>query len=227
MVQTLVHVYPTELAVIRGTADADAGVSTQIAASQHFHDQLLRRHYADTSGNRYERKPPDNHDRAGENKMITVDLLVPSAGPQRTVIIGGRGFDPGPGLGLALATTPLHVDVSVRMLDGGQCLEFTILVPDVEAAVALKALAWQSRRADKDLIDLASLFEIVNEHRTALSLWAMDRRPLIGVRLDTARALARLLAMLDKGRVDRSLLLNQPPSRLATLIRKHVNITSA
>ncbi|MFE1591853.1 hypothetical protein [Nocardia sp. NPDC058705] len=226
MVQTLVHVYPTELAVVRGTADADAGVSTQIAASRHFHDQLLCRAYSDTSGNRYERKPPDSHDRAGENTMITVDLLVPSSGPQRTVIIGGRGFDPGPGLGLALATAPLRVDVTVRMLDGGQCLEFAILVPDVEVAVALKALAWQSRRADKDLMDLASLFEIVNEHRAGLSQWALDRAPLIGVRLDAARALGLLLVMLDKGRVNRSLLLNQPPSRLATLIRKHVQITS-
>lgn len=227
MVQTLIHVYPTELAVIRGTADADAGVSTQIAASQHFHDQLLRLAYADTSGNRYERKPPDSHERPGENHMITVDLLVPSFGAQRTVTIGGRGFDPGPGLGLALLATPLQVDVAVRMLDGGQSLEFTILVPDVEAAVALKALAWQSRRADKDLVDIASLFEIVNEHRASLPLWALDRSPLIGVRLDTARALARLLVMLDKGRVNRSLLLNQPPSRLASLIRKHVNIASA
>ncbi|MFD4438381.1 hypothetical protein ACFWPK_01230 [Nocardia sp. NPDC058519] len=113
------------------------------------------------------------------------------------------------------------------MLDRGQSLEFTILVPDVEAAVVLKALAWQSRRADKDLVDIASLFEIVNEHRASLSLWALDRSPLIGVRLDTTRALARLLVMLDRGRVNRSLLLNQPPSRLASLIRKHVNIASA
>ncbi|WP_157101965.1 hypothetical protein [Nocardia caishijiensis] len=216
MVQLLIHLYPTARAQLRGTIDADTGVSTEIAASQHFHDRLLERNYVARSGNNYELE----HDGQGKR---AVDILVPLGAPGTIVEIGGRGFDHGPGLSLALSAPPLHVRAQIRLTDG-QHLEFVVPTPDIEPAVALKALAWRSRRADKDLTDLASLFEIVQEHRTSLGRWRLNQPPLHGIRLDTARALSQLCTTLDRGSIARTVLLGQPPARLATLIRAHVTL---
>lgn len=215
MVQLLTHAYPTPGSRLRGTADADAGVSAEVAGTQHFHDRLRSRHYADESGNRYVREHS-----AG---TLAVDILVPGTAASGTHQIGGRGFDSVPGLRLALAAPAVEVAGKVR-LTNGEYVEFEVQVPDVEAAVVLKALAWQSRCADKDLVDLASMFEIVDQHRDSISRWALHQSPLQGARLDTARALALLLRILDSGKAKREVLLGHPPARLATLIRKHVAI---
>ncbi|MFJ5954818.1 hypothetical protein ACIQC5_02550 [Paenarthrobacter sp. NPDC092416] len=41
MVQLLLHVYPTEAATQRSTADADAGIQRATAAGQALHERLL------------------------------------------------------------------------------------------------------------------------------------------------------------------------------------------
>ncbi|MGI5221878.1 hypothetical protein [Nocardia sp. CA-290969] len=214
MVQMLIHIYPTAIGRLRGTTDADAGVSPQIAASKHFHDRLRDRNYEDECGNRYIREHP--------NGELAVDILVPDTAEPGIRELGGRGFDQVPGLSLALAAPALRIAACVR-LTNGTYLDFHIQVPDVEAAVVLKALAWRSRCADKDLTDLASLFEIVDAHRDDLCGWSMHRTSLMGTRLDAARALGQLLVILDRGKVSRGTLLGLPPARLAALIRKHVS----
>ncbi|GEM31003.1 hypothetical protein NN3_20100 [Nocardia neocaledoniensis NBRC 108232] len=90
MVQLLIHVYPTSAARLRGTTDADTGVSAEIAASQHFHDQLLGRAYTDRTGNNYQR------DYDGKANALAVDILVPVGVPGTTAVLNGRGFDNGP-----------------------------------------------------------------------------------------------------------------------------------
>ncbi|NCL76947.1 hypothetical protein [Rhodococcus sp. YH1] len=47
-------------------------------------------------------------------------------------------------------------------------LKLLQLLPDVEAAVVLKTLAWHSRSAANDIGDLCSLMTIVHEHKPRL-----------------------------------------------------------
>ena len=115
------------------------------AASQDLHNALLERGYKAEAGNRYVRD--DQHGGARE-----VDLLVPNGRVGTPTIINGRGFDAVPGLSFAFASTALLVPAVVHLNNGGD-IQFTSKVPDVEAALILKALAWKSRNADKDAAD--------------------------------------------------------------------------
>lgn len=212
MVQLLIHRYPTPNCQQRGTADADAGVGPQIAASAELHERLRQRDYRDECGNRYVRTHPDG--------TIAIDILVPDGADAGANIIAGRAFDPAPGLRFALAGPALSISANARLTDG-TAVVFDVQVPDVEAAVVLKTLAWGSRRADKDLVDLANLFEIVELHRAVLSRWQPDKAPGTGARLDTARTLAGLVRAIDRGALGRGILPG-PPARLGALIRRHV-----
>ncbi len=89
MVGVLTLAYPDAPRVDRRTADADLGISTQIASSAILHDRLRDADYVATSGNHYER---------GEAQ---IDVLAPSPdGRFRSTVSGRRGIDLSPGLGL-------------------------------------------------------------------------------------------------------------------------------
>ncbi len=217
MVQLLIHAYPTPEATERSTADADAGIKHTTAVGQDLHKHLLAQGYRDTRGNQYVRKD----DQGGE---MTVDLLVPhdSVGKAKTQIINGRGFDAIPGLSFALSQDPLLVAVRVLLLGGGD-LAFTVPVPDVEAALILKALAWRYRSSDKDLMDISALLEIVRRHRESLSCWEFSdsRRGTSRHRKDAARALHQLRDRLDRGLVRAGAAVAKP-ARLAALIKENI-----
>lgn len=66
MVGLLANAYPTPATVIRQTADADAAITTQMAASGRVHDLLTDAGYLATAGNSYEKH--------GQ----IIDLLIPS-----------------------------------------------------------------------------------------------------------------------------------------------------
>ena len=214
MVQLLIHAYPTPNAFERSTVDADAGINRPEAAGQELHRQLLARGYEPESGNHYARTSP-----AGEK--IEVDLLVPGTVPTRTEQIGGRGFDAIPGLDFALNAAAMQVDATVLLFGGGD-LEFSVPVPDAEAALILKALAWKSRFSPKDLVDILSLLEIIHEHKAALSGWGYGdpAKAGRGTRRDAAAALQLIVQQASAGRVKLPAGLN--PARLAALIRAHV-----
>jgi hypothetical protein len=130
-------------------------------------------------------------------------------------------FDAIPGLGFALSAAPLLVGAKVFLKNGGN-LEFTVPIPDIEAALILKALAWRARNSEKDLTDIASLLEIRHLHRSGLTAWgfADERRASRGSRRDARAALHLLKAQLDKGRVPVRAV--RTPARLSALIREHV-----
>lgn len=87
MVQLLIHRYPTPNCQQRGTADADAGVGPQIAASAELHERLRQRDYRDECGNRYVRTHPDG--------TIAIDILVPDgADAGANIIAGARSIRP-------------------------------------------------------------------------------------------------------------------------------------
>lgn len=220
VVQMLIHVYPTPAATERSTADADAGIRKAVATGQTIHRQLLGRGYEAVKGNHYIRTDE-------KGARIKVDLLIPHTGVGRPMTrsteVNGRGFDGIPGLGFALNAMPLLIDVKVLLLGGKEDLTFTVPVPDVEAALILKALAWKSRTSDKDLADISSLMEIVQIHKHSLATWGFEnpRLAAMGQRLDAARALYQLVDLADRGRI-KPLRGLQSPARFAALLREHV-----
>ncbi len=153
---------------------------------------------------------------------MQVDLLIPYGTVGEPEIVNGRGFDAIPGLSFALSAEPVRIDATVLLL-GGKDLRFTVPVPDVEAALVLKALAWNSRAAEKDLTDISSLLEILNLHKAAMPAWgfAQPRLAAQGQRKDAALALHRIVELNKRGRLhpDKS---RATPARIAALIREHI-----
>src|SRR5690625_7218011 len=90
-----------------------------------------------------------------------------------------------------MASEPLVLDVTAVLLDG-RTITYRTRIPDIEAAVVLKAHAWKARRmqSDKDLADLRTLFEIRHAYRELP--WRPAEPDLRGFRQDGARALHAL-----------------------------------
>ena len=150
MASLLLTAFPVAGAIIRRTADADAAISTSIAASGQIHRALTAAGYVAVSGNHYAKGP------------LAIDLLVPSGTTEFVKVEhGGRGFDAAPGLMRAFAMEPILLDVGVMLTDGSRH-EFAVRVPSVEIAVTLKAYATTSRAAPKDLTDLYNLLSVAN-----------------------------------------------------------------
>ncbi|KMV15993.1 hypothetical protein ACT17_22710 [Mycolicibacterium conceptionense] len=199
MVRLLRHVY-ADPGIPRVSADADAGIDVSVASSGAFHEALTRQGYTPDSGNRYVR---------GD---LAVDLLVPASGTSRTKELGGRAFDAAPGLTLALAAAHIEVEVTARM-QAGNTMNFTVPVPDVEAAFVMKVLNRQVRDSDNDLDDITTLIEIVHTDPAYLATpWRMDDPTVVqrGTRGDAAAVVRRL--------IDSPAL----PARTRALLREHV-----
>jgi hypothetical protein len=208
MVSLLLTAFPTPAAVFRRTADADAAVTTEVAASGEIHKILSDAGYDATDGNSYEK-----HGRR-------IDLLVPApANVFKTEIISGRAFDAAPGVRLALATEPIAISATVRMTEG-QDLRFSARVPTVECALVIKALAYSTRLAVKDLADIHNLLQLVEKHGyESIGGWRLASAG-DGARSDAQRALHEIADRLARSR--RQSGLNFGPEVLVALIRKHV-----
>lgn len=184
MVQLLLQAFPSPRAAIRRTADADAAVQPEVAASGRAERVLRDLDYKPESGNRYLR---------GER---AIDLLVPSGGRFEQQIYDGRAYDAVPGLMLAMAGPPIALTVHVVYSDD-RVSSCDVQVPGVEAAVVLKALATADRARDSDLIDLTNLLEIVADGEwERFGGWRLNEAALFGARGDAARALHALARRL-------------------------------
>ncbi|MFC9995908.1 hypothetical protein [Nocardia sp. NPDC127526] len=217
MVQMLQHIYPLEGWRLRGTADADAGMDKEalVAAERQLHQEMLVLGYELESGNRYTR--------VSDNGRLDVDILVATYGSAGQSEVAGRAFDSAPGLHLAVAGDAVIANARVDLFAGGT-IEFTVPVPDVESAVVLKALAWRKRLADKDVIDLATLFEIVHQHRTEIRTWRLADTRLIGARRDAVAALAMLVSNVDQGKWRSEFAGSANYARFTAIIRRNVGI---
>ena len=196
MVQLLLHVFPAPDAHARFTADADAGVDRVAAVAAALQHGLIDRGYSADSGNRYT-KPAGK-----DGQQLAVDVLVPYGEVGDPVILGGRGFDAIPGLSLALVAKPIVVSADVR-LRNGQRLLLTVPIPGVEAALVLKALAWNARTSPKDLTDIFNLLEITDAHRQSIGHWRLDDPTAIsrGSLCEAAVALYRMVDLIDRGQL--------------------------
>lgn len=192
MVSLLLHAFPVEGVVPRRTADADAAISTEIAASGDMHTLLSAAGYSAIKGNHYVKPGTGEEDRA-------IDLLIPASGSAFTSqVMGGRGFDAAPGLRLALAAPPIVIGVNVTLTDDS-ILDFEVRVPPVEHALILKSYATQTRHESKDYTDLYNLLSVGFEYRdepTHIGGWKIDDRGS-GARGDAARILHQIA---DKAR---------------------------
>lgn len=113
---------------------------------------LLDRSYVRPDGSRFVRTD-------GEHELA-IDVLAPSY--VGTMVsnqeAGDLIVDAIPGLGLALAMPAVRLDVAVT-LSGGRRIAFRLALPDVRAALVLKAYAYRGRLADKDAVDIWRLLE--------------------------------------------------------------------
>ncbi len=85
--------------------------------------------------------------------------------------------------------------------------------------MVLKAIAWQSRSAAKDVGDLRSLMAIMHQHKARLAGWKLGTAQG-GTRGDAAREFYVLVTMIDpQQRIDG---LTMPTARFGALVRAHI-----
>lgn len=214
MVRLLLHVYPTARAVPRSTIDADAAIGS-VDVLGPVVESLLDQQFTKESATFYTRT-------VEEDRQVEINLVLPRTGhapgvrPQEVPGIGQ--VDTLPELSFAMGQPSLDLAITAELFDG-QSLTYRSRIPDLEAAVVLKAHSWENRRAAKDLADLHSLLEIRQEHQDIP--WKLDDAQK-GVRKDAARILQQLGARLTRRRPGFEVPGSLDTKRLAGLIVKHV-----
>jgi hypothetical protein len=127
-------------------------------------------------------------------------------------MVGARSTQP-LGLPPALAADPIVIDTGARMLNG------TVLVPTVELAIVIKALAYGSRPQARDVEDVYRLLEITNAYPPhEIGGRRLHKTPLRASRRDAA---VHLHELARRGR--RFSDVDVPTARLATLIASLVS----
>lgn len=105
------------------------------------------------------------------------------------------------------------------MLDG-TTMEFAVRVPSVESALILKAFAFNSRHAAKDVADIYNLLCSIETHGAETAGATSGDPSLKGNRLDASRILH---ALADHARTSIGVAEPEVPAvRLTALIRTHV-----
>ncbi|WP_020017023.1 hypothetical protein [Promicromonospora sukumoe] len=136
----------------RETADADMGVSTSVCANPRLPGALAGLGYTREDGSRFAREDP------GARRVI--DVLVPSylGKHQPNQELGALVVDAVPGLSLALALPATEVMLRAH-LSNGSAVELSLSLPDVRAALVLKAYAYRERLTTRDAVDVWRLLE--------------------------------------------------------------------
>ncbi|MFE7506565.1 hypothetical protein [Promicromonospora sp. NPDC057488] len=138
----------------RETADADMGVSTSVCSDPRLPEALSGLGYTREDGSRFTRGAP------GARRVI--DVLVPSylGKHEPNQELGALVVDAVPGLSLALALPATEVMLAAHLSDGS-AVELSLLLPDIRAALVLKAYAYRERLTDRDAVDIWRLLESV------------------------------------------------------------------
>lgn len=162
---------------------------------------------------------------AGGESPVEINLLLSRLdhrpGIRPRTVEGVGHVDTLPELSWVMLTDPLILDVTAVLRDR-RSIAYRTRIPDVEAAVVLKAHAWKARlmQTDKDLADLNTLFEI--RHLHADVPWQLDQPDLRSFRRDSARALHELANTVTRNRVDYKVPRHIDRKRLSALIKRYV-----
>lgn len=173
----------TGLAPDRETNDADLGVPAQAVGADPLLEALLRHEYHQVDGNRFSKEI----DHGGSRLDLQIDILVPS---HSGLIVNNHPFgdlvvDAIPGLAVAIARPPTPLRVSATLTTGEE-LGYEIQLPDVIAALCMKAYAYRWRSSERDALDIWRLLEIAQHLKMSTSNW-----PAGASGLDTAKILHR------------------------------------
>lgn len=217
MVRLLLEVYPTPAATPRSTLDADAAVG-DVEVIAPLSASLVAQDFVKEGGNVFRKQ-------VGEEKSIEINLLLSrldhSQGLRQQSIEGVGQVDTLPELSWVMLGQPLDLDVTATLRDGRNIM-YRTRVPDVEAAIVLKAHAWKARRmqADKDLADLSTLFEIRHAHPDVQ--WRLDEPELRSFRKDSARVLHELARTVTRTSAAYPVPAHLDRKHLSALIQRYV-----
>jgi len=143
----------------RETADADMAVPREVCADTGLIDALTCLGYrpvrsdGEVVGNEFVKGPDD--------PPVTVDVLTVSWSGRKEVSAGPLVADAFPGMHTALMLAATTVDVRAVLTDSTE-LALSVAVPDVRAALVLKAHAYRDRFAGRDAVDVWRLLEAAN-----------------------------------------------------------------
>jgi hypothetical protein len=128
------------------------GVPMDVCGDDRLPQALIDAGYQQLQGNRFTRRADD--------RELVIDVLAPSYQDRMLTnqVHGRLVVDEIPGLATALALDPTIVDVAAALSDGSE-VSMTLHLPDVAAALVMKALAYRGRFADRDAIDVHRLLE--------------------------------------------------------------------
>jgi|GEM_PF-889577 len=136
----------------RATADADMGASFEVCADPRLVPALTALGYDRQSGNRFTRSQG--------TRALAIDVLAPSylgrLIPNQTH--GDLVLDEIPGLLDALLLPPVNVAARAVLTDTTQ-LDVQVPLPDVRAALVMKAHAYAGRASDNDALDIWRLLQ--------------------------------------------------------------------
>lgn len=150
----LVHHHQVDhLVPARETADADMGVGFDVLADDALPGALRRAGYTAENSNRFVR----DDDRG---RRLVIDVLAPSylGRLQTNQPHGSLVVDEVPGLAEALHMEPVPVPVIATLRDATD-VHVTLRLPDVRAALILKAYAYRGRWSHRDALDIWRLLE--------------------------------------------------------------------
>ncbi|MGH8937368.1 MAG: hypothetical protein ACRDXD_14085 [Acidimicrobiia bacterium] len=149
---------------LRETQDADLGVRPEVLSQSRIVAHLENAGYRKVAGNRFVRD--------GEGGLKpTIDLLVPARTSRaRTQVVGELVVDEVPGLAFALRRQACDLVIEATLTDESR-LHIDVPVPNIIAALVLKALAYRQRYASKDLSDLWRLLLVAKRDGVGPTDW--------------------------------------------------------
>ena len=151
-------------------------ITTVVIANPALMARLTEGGYAQTgTANRFER----NHD----GLTLAIDVLAPSyTGRLETNQRHGElVVDEVPGLAYALSRSAVEIELELRLTDEAP-LRTTIAVPGPVAGLSLKALAYRSRYARSDAVDLWRLLEVAYAAGIRAADWPHTTTPMEAAR---------------------------------------------
>jgi hypothetical protein len=171
MVALLVAAFGVDGTPDRETADADLGTTFEVVADPRLVTTLERRGYAQVgAANRFER--------VETTLPLAIDVLAPSfTGRLETnQQHGALVVDEIPGLNFALQRPAVDLNLELRLSDG-RMLRSKVAVPEPVAALCLKALAYGSRYAERDALDIWRLLEVAHAAGVRAADWPTGPTP--------------------------------------------------